>query len=80
MDKRTDIWAFGCVLFEMLTARKPFPGETVTDTVAAILEQRARLAGAPEPHTGAYPVARREVPEERSCAAASRHRRRAVSD
>lgn len=39
VDKRTDIWAFGCALFEMLSARKAFSGETVSDTVAAILER-----------------------------------------
>jgi serine/threonine protein kinase/Tol biopolymer transport system component len=36
---RTDIWAFGCVLYEMLTARPAFGGETVTDIVARILER-----------------------------------------
>ncbi|MEP6994072.1 MAG: protein kinase [Acidobacteriota bacterium] len=38
VDKRTDIWAFGAVLYEMLTGRKVFEGETVSDTLAAILK------------------------------------------
>lgn len=37
--RRTDIWAFGCVLFEMLTGRRAFHGETIADTLAAILRQ-----------------------------------------
>jgi eukaryotic-like serine/threonine-protein kinase len=39
VDKRTDIWAFGCVLFEMLTGRPAFAGPTVTDTLAAVIER-----------------------------------------
>ncbi len=39
VDKRTDIWAFGCVLFEMLSGKMAFDGDTVTDTIAAILER-----------------------------------------
>ncbi|PYV21497.1 MAG: serine/threonine protein kinase, partial [Acidobacteria bacterium] len=39
LDKRTDIWSFGCVLYEMLTGRAAFSGETVSDTIAAILDR-----------------------------------------
>src|SRR5262249_6870333 len=38
VDKRTDIWAFGCVLYELLAGKQAFEGETVTDTLAAILK------------------------------------------
>ena len=48
IDKRTDIWAFGCVLYEMLTGHAVFQGETVSDTIAAILER--------EPEWGALPA------------------------
>ena len=37
-DKRSDIWAFGCVLFEMLTGSRPFEGQEVSDTLASVLK------------------------------------------
>src|ERR1700682_5186691 len=52
-DKRTDIWAFGCILFEMLSGRRAFAGETVSDAIAAILTREpdwTRLPGETPSH------------------------------
>ena len=38
MDRRTDIWAFGCILYECLTGILAFEGKTITETLAKILE------------------------------------------
>jgi Tol biopolymer transport system component len=38
VDKRADIWAFGCILYECLTGKRAFEGETVTETLAAVLK------------------------------------------
>lgn len=47
VDKRADVWAFGCVLYEMLTGAAPFTGESVSDTIAAILEREPNLSPPP---------------------------------
>lgn len=44
VDKRADIWAFGCVLYEMLTGRRAFTGEDVADTLALVLRGEPDLA------------------------------------
>jgi eukaryotic-like serine/threonine-protein kinase len=47
VDKRTDIWAFGCVLYEMLTGRVAFKGGTVSDTIVAVLGSEPEWAALP---------------------------------
>jgi len=47
VDARTDIWSFGCVLFEMLTGKRVFSGSTLTETLAAILERQPDWSALP---------------------------------
>jgi serine/threonine-protein kinase len=48
VDRRTDIWSFGCVLYECLTGKRAFEGETVSDTIAKILERPMEWSGLPK--------------------------------
>jgi Tol biopolymer transport system component len=47
VDRRTDIWAFGVILFEMLTGKRLFQGETISDTLAAVLRAEPDWAALP---------------------------------
>jgi len=48
VDKRTDIWAFGCVLYEMLAGRRAFAGDSLTDTLAHVIEREPDWVAVPE--------------------------------
>ena len=56
-DKRTDIWAFGCVLYELLTGRQAFRGESTTEILAAVLREEPDWQALP----GATPVKIRDL-------------------
>ena len=47
VDKRTDIWAFGCVLYEMLTGHRAFPGDSAVDVIAAVVGKEPDLDALP---------------------------------
>src|SRR3990172_6112353 len=57
VDKRSDIWAFGCVLYEMLSGKRLFDGETVSDVLAAVLTREPSWAALP----GATPGSARRL-------------------
>ena len=76
VDRRTDIWAFGVVLCEMLTGRRMYEGETAAETLARIIEREPDLSVLPRPTP---PAAHRSrpLPDEGSSRPPSGHRRSA---
>ena len=72
-DKRSDIWAFGCVLYEMLTGRRAFDGEDVTEVLGAVRPHRAGLGGTAGGRAPAGPHAAAALPGQGSPRASRRH-------
>ena len=77
VDRRADIWAFGCVLYEMLTGKMAFSGETVTDTLAAVIMKDPDWSRFPAGTPVRVRVLLQTLLAEGSEAALARHRRRA---
>jgi eukaryotic-like serine/threonine-protein kinase len=71
VDKRTDVWAFGCVLYEMLTGQRAFSGDTVTDILAGVVAREPDLARVP---AAVRPLLRRALEKD------SRRRLRDIGD
>src|SRR5439155_18946902 len=47
VDRRTDVWSFGCILYECLSGRRTFDGETASDVIARILEREPDWSAIP---------------------------------
>ena len=77
LDKRTDIWAFGCVLYEMLAGRPAFQGESATDILAQVIERDPDWSGLPARLPELVRRAAAPLPREGSPESAARYRRRA---
>ena len=77
VDKRSDIWAFGAVLFEMVSGRRAFSGESVSETLAEVMKSEPSWQALPA-HVPAHVVASHSaVSGEGPASAHSRHGRRA---
>ena len=76
VDKRTDIWAFGCVLYEMLAGRRPFVGETMSDVMAGVLEREPNWDALPAANAGPRSPAPGSLPGKGPSAPPAGYRRR----
>jgi hypothetical protein len=74
VDKRADIWAFGCVLFEMLTGTRAFGGDDVTDTIVAVVSNEPLWQALPAAASGVRPLLARCLKKD------PKHRLQAIGD
>lgn len=66
VDRRTDIWAFGCVLFEMLTGRSAFEGTTTVDVLSAVIQRQPQFSLLPRTPTNLERLLRRCLEKDRT--------------
>ena len=77
MDKRTDIWSFGCVLYEMLTGRRAFGGQTIIETLWAVAKAEPEWDLIAASHTQHGSPGAESLPQEGAFPTSPPHRRRA---
>ena len=78
VDRRTEIWAFGCCLYECLTGRRAFMADTVTDTLAAVLDKDPDWTALERWRASHRPPAAPPMSRQGRAAASPAHRRRAA--
>ncbi len=75
VDQRADIWAFGCVLFEMLAGRRPFAGDEVPDVLASVLTRDPEWRALPSRYAAGPASSDHPLPDQRSSRTVAPHRR-----
>ena len=80
VDKRTDVWAFGVVLFEMLTGQRLFEGQTTSHTLADVIRAEIDFDTVAGDDAARRARAARTLPRSRAASAAARHPRGAAGD